>query len=365
MFKLKKFFTIALVALMIVGLSACKEKEPEGPVYDYDFTDYLDISYIGPNEFADLEISLKDIDSDDFSSDTEFIKIKKFMTNLFPYIVASKTSEITNGDVIQVGISSEYGDGAGDLNINLEVHSFEVNNLPDAIYYDLFDSDTVTFYGLEGSSDVLYKINQKSTLSQNIKDNLTYTVTIDTEEVEEKVSVMSIKASLKDSFLKTTKYSDTETYFKSLGYIVDLEGEKALKETVSYKDFEQLTDKDLIKEQLSEKIKEQGDIDGYTFSELLNVQKTQKAYIYDLVAKYVNGDKVAYVEFETKLAYLNGEIKYLSFNKLKTVNERFATEALDNCELLFTFDTFKIEEEPEATDAPVETTETTEKTTEE
>ena len=361
----KKILTTSLVALMIVGLSACKEKEPEGPIYDYDFTDYLDISYVGPNEFADLEISLKEIDSDDFDSDTEFIKIKKFMTNLFPYVVASKTSEITNGDVIQVGISSEYTEGTGDLNINLEVHSFEVNNLPDAVYYDLFDNDTVTFYGLEGTSDVLYKVNQKSTLSQNIKDNLSYTVTIDTDEVEAKVSVMSIKATLKDSFLKTTKYSDTETYFKSLGYIVDLEGEKALKETVSYKDFEQLTDKELIKEQLSEKIKEQGDIDGYTFSEISNVQKTQKAYTYDIVTKYVNGDKVAYVEFETKLAYLNGEIKYLSFNKLKTINERFATEALDNCELLFTFDTFKIEEEePETTEVPIETAETTEETTE-
>lgn len=222
--------------------------------------------------------------------------------------------------------------------------------MPDAAYYDLFGEDTVTFYGLEGTSDVLYKVNQKSTLSQNVKDNLTYTITLDTDTVEEKVSVMTIKATLKDSFLKTTKYSDTETYFKSLGYIVDVDGEKALKETVTNKAFEQLSDKDLIKNQLTERIKEEGDVDGYAFAELNNVQKTDKDYIYNIITKYEKGDKVAYIEYETKLAYVDGEIKFLSFNKLRTVNEKFVTEALEGNEILFTFDTFKIvEEEPETT----------------
>lgn len=355
---MKKILTTLLIVLMFVGLAACKEKEPEGPTYDYDFVDYLNISYIGPNEFADLDISLKEINSDDFESDADFIKIKKFMNNLFPYVIANKTSELTNGDQLQIGISSEYEGGNGDLNINLDVHTYTVEGLPDAAYYDLFSEDTVTFYGLEGTSDVLYKVNQKSTLSQNIKDNLTYTITLDTDTVEEEVSVMTIKASLKDSFLKTTKYSDTETYFKSLGYIVDVDGEKALKETVTNKAFEQLSDKDLIKNQLTERIKEEGDVDGYTFVELNNVQKTDKDYIYDIITKYEKGDKVAYVEYETKLAYVDGEIKFLSFNKLRTVNEKFVTEALEGNEILFTFDTFKIvEEEPEA--SPEATPETT------
>ena len=360
---MKKLLTTLLITFMIFGMAACKKKE-EGPTYDYDFVDYLNITYVGPNEFADLDISLKDFDADDFESDTEFIKIKKFMNTLYPYVVADKTSNLANGDVITIGISTDYEGVVNELNMNLGVHTYQVDGLKDAVYYDLFEADTVSFYGLEGTSDVLYKINEKSTLSQNIKDNLTYSISIDTDEVEEKLSIMTIKASLKDSFLKTTKYSDTETYFKSLGYIVDVEGEKALKNTVSNKAFETITDTDIVKTQLIEKIKEQGDIDNYQFSELSNVQKTQKAYTYDIVAKYVNGEKTAYVEFESKLAYLDGEIKYLSFNKLKTVNERFATEALDNNELLFTFNTFIIEEEPETTDVPAETVETTTENTE-
>lgn len=355
---MRKVFTTLLITLMVFSLAACKKKE-EGPTYDYDFVDYLDIVYIGPNEFADLEITLKDFDSDDFKSDTEFIKIKKFMNELYPFIVADKNANLTNGDTINIGISSEYENTNTDLNINLGVHTYQVQGLKDAVYYDLFDTDTVSFYGLEGTKDVLYKINEKSTLSQNIKDNLTYTISIDTDEVEEKISVMSIKASLKDSFLKTTKYSDTETYFKSLGYIVDVETEKALKNTISNNEFESITDVDTVKAQISEKIKEQGDIDNYQFSELSNVQKTEKAYTYDIIAKYVNGEKVAYVEFESKLAYLDGEIKYLSFNKLKTVNERFATEALDKNELLFTFNTFIIEEESEPEETTTIETETT------
>ena len=350
---MKKIFTTLLVALMVFSLTACKKKE-EGPVYDYDYIDYLDIVYVGPNEFADLEISLKDFDSDDFESDTEYIKIKKFMTNLFPFITADNTENLSNGDVINIGINSEYERTDTDLNINLGVHTYQVQGLNEAIYLDLFDSNVVTFYGLTGTADVLYKMGDKSVLTQEVKDNLNYTITIDTEEVEEKSSIMSVKASLSDSFLRTTRYSDTETYFKSLGYIVDVESERALKNTVSNKAFEQITDTDIVKNQLEEKIKAQGDIDGYEYAEISNVQKTSKAYIYDIIVKYVNGEKVAYVEYESKLAYIDGEIRYLSFNKTRTVNERFATEALDDNELLYTFNSLIIEEE-----TPVEETETT------
>lgn len=334
---MKKLLTGLLVVGMLVGLVGC-QKKPQEPEYDYYFMNYIDYEFVGPSEFADLKISLKEFTSKDFETDADFIKVKKYMNELFPYIVASKTTNIANADKITIGISDKFEGIDSDVKMDLTPYEFEVSNLEVAKYLDLTSEDIVVFYGLGGTNKVLPEFKKDCPLPQEVQDNLIYDITIDNSKATPFISVMSIDISLNPEFLQETKYSTMEDYFKSLGYIVDSHAEMTLKDGATESYLTAKYDEDAMKEWLDNKLKEEGNIDNYQFVSTINFQKTKTPFVYQIVAKYQSGDKVAYVVYEAELVrLLRDPIRVLSWNKIKTIGEDQIHNVLEGNSMVYDY----------------------------
>lgn len=363
---MKKLLTGLLIVGMFLGLSACKQK-PQEPTYDYNFMDFVNYDFVGPSEFADLKLSLKEFTSKDFSSDTEYIKVKKYMNELMPYVLASKTSEISNGDMITIGISEDFKGIDSELKFDLTPYQFEVSNLKEATYLDLAGDTVVDFYGVSGTDQVIASIVKDCKLPKEVQENLRYDITIDTNKVIPYVSIMDINISLDNTFLQNTKYSTMEDYFKSLGYIVESHSEQTLKLYVEDKDLLAAKKSDAMRQLLNEKLQEAGDIDNYEFVSVVNFQTTKTPYLYNFVAKYQSGEKIAYVLYESKMVYLlDDSVQFLTLSKQRTVDEKYVAEPLEGNKMVYTYneDDFKIEEPEVAEKETVEETETVEESNE-
>lgn len=334
---MKKILTGLLIVGMFLGLSACQQK-PQEPTYDYNFMDFVNYELVGPNEFADLKLSLEEFTSEDFSSETEYIKVKEYMNELMPYVLASKTSGIANADIITIEISKEFKGIDSELKFNLTPYQFEVSNLKEATYLDLASDTIVDFYGISGTDQVIASFADECELPKEAQENLRYDITIDTNKVIPYVSIMNIDISLDNAFLQNTKYSTLEDYFESLGYIVENHSEQTLKLYIEDKDLLAAKKSDAMIRLLNEKLQEVGDIDEFKFDGVVNFQKTKTPYFYDFVAKYQNDGNIIYILYEAKMVYLlNDTVRFLSLNNQGIIDEKFATEAIESNKIIYSY----------------------------
>lgn len=360
---MKKRIFLALMVVLLL-FTGCSKKE-ETPTYKYDYINYLDAKLIGPNGYATLDITIRDFTASEFESETDFIAVKKLMTSIKENLVVTKTEGLANGDVIQFGIGESFDTSlVGDLSINLGVHEMTVASLTDPKALDVFDDKNVVFYGLEGTSKVYYYYPNTSNFTQEMKDNIKYSITADDSVVQKDKTVLSLSLSLSNDLLNSSSdYGTEERYFLANGYVTVLEGEKTLKNIVSESALEKV-DKDTLKASLEEQLKEEGNINDYTLSQVVSVQKPEEDFKYFVVALYTKEDKQVYIRFDVSMAYVNNEIVYYSVNKGATTEDRYANEAMENCELMYTYNVFELIEEPEE-EAEVENVEetTTDETT--
>lgn len=334
---------ILILILCLFMLGGCK-KEETVITYKFDFINYLDIELIGPDGYADLDISISDFSARDFESESDYIAIKKLMNALYECIVASKTENISNGDIIQIGITNNFDlSFAEGIDINLNVHEITADNLPSPKTLDIFADNNVVFYGLENTNDVYYYFPNTTTLNKEMKDNINYEISIDDQNVMKDKTVLTLSYTLNSELLESNrKYQTEERYFLANGYIVNAETEKTLKTIVKETDLEKL-DKSSTQDVLEGLIIDT--VEGYSFSRLVNLQKSSKPFVYYVVAKFNNNDRSIYVKYTIKMAYVNKEIKIYSFERSSTVDEKYSEEALEDARIVYTYDSFELPDE--------------------
>lgn len=335
---------ILILLLCFLCLTGCKKKVEEEPVvtYDYDLMDYINLNYIGPDGYAELDITVKDFTAKDFKTEEDYIKMKKLIAAVYPHMIATKQENLTNGDVIQVGVSSSFDTKQiGDLSIDLNVKEIEINNLPSPKILYLFDENNVVFYGLANTSKVYYYFPSSTSLTKEMQENLIYDIQIDDQTVQKDKTVLSLKAGLDSNLLESSeKYGTDYRYFGSQGYIVELEDEKILKYVVQESALAN-ADKKIIRESLEPKIKEIG-VDGYDFQQIMTIQKTKTPFKYYVVAKYSKETKDLYIKYSVSMAYVNNELAVYSLNRESTTDIAFTIKAYEDCEIIHSYEVFEI-----------------------
>ena len=344
--KLRKYIPL-LVLLMI--LTGCRHEEPEPEiVYDYDYIDYLDIEFVGPDGYASMDINIADFNAADFKSESDYIKMKKIINSLYDDVVASKYDEISNNDVIQIGVATTFDiSELGDMSVNLGTHSITVSNLRPPKEMDLFAPENVVFYGLEGTKKVFYYFPTGSAFSNEVKENIKYIISIDDDTIEKNKTVLTLEADMSPALLNSQrKYGTIKRYFGSNGYVIEPVAERTLKMTVNEDALETLN-KSVVRKEMEDRIRENGEIDGYVFKQVMSIQKTDIPYEYYIVALYsqVDGDRNLYVKYSSNMAYVNNEIIVYQFDRESTTDAKYATDAYGNARILYRYELFEVVEE--------------------
>ena len=355
---MKKFLVIMACLFMLAG---CKKEEEVVITYDYDFYDYIDVDFIGPDGYASLDLNLKDFSASDFKSEADFIKMKKIMNSLFDDIAASKYEDISNNDVIQIGVLNTFDQTElGDMSVNLNVHEITVSGLKVPKTLDLFAPENVVFYGLEGTKRVYYYFPSSSAFTKEMKDNLKYTISIDDETVERNKTILTLNADMDSNLLSSERrYGTITRYFGTNGYVIETDGERTLKATINPSALEGLS-KTVLRAAVEAPVKELG-VEDYDFKQIMCIQKADVPYEYYVVALFSkpNEDRNVYVKYDVDMAYVNNEVKIYSFDRESTTDEKYATEPYGNAEMLYKFELFEVADEPTE-----EITETAENATE-
>lgn len=243
---MRRIKTVILVALLFLVGGCTKEVEENefvpnanrGQAYEYDYINYLDIDVVGPNGYAIIEISLSDFKASDFKDEISYIAVRKLMNSLEPMVRVSKGENIANGDIITVGISSEYTAGVGELSFSLEPYQIQVSGLAEPEPIDLFDNSSVGFYNLEGTREFYSYVKRDSSLPKEIQENLTYQIDCFEEDIVADQTILNIKAKMDEQFINDGNYETTDRYIKLQGFTAEYEAEKVLKQVISPIDFE-------------------------------------------------------------------------------------------------------------------------------
>lgn len=252
--------SILLAEIISAGilLSGCGKKAESqipnadrGTNYQYDMMDYLDVECFGPNGKGIIQVVPKDYTADDFPDEKSYIAVKKYMDylnlsyvpgedNSSSHIYLDRTMDLSNGDIVTIGISSggnfTYDT---DLSINTENYQYVVTGLTDGKDIDLFNDDSVCFYGLEGTNSIGWvRSRNTSTLPQEIQDHIGYTATLSNQnstDLREKETIIEVTASLDQDFLMSSDppYYNTDIYMLKHDYNYTLEEETVLDAVIS------------------------------------------------------------------------------------------------------------------------------------
>ena len=188
---------------------------------------------------------------------------------------------------------------------------------------------------------------ETSTFSAELKENLEYSISPQTDDkLEINSTILSITAKLSDELLLNpdTDYKTTDMYFKKHGYVVNLSGEKVLRNIVMPINFEQVDHQlilDTLKDRLSEEPITVGEI-NYYFERVGSVQqlkdqKEGKAFEYIVMAEYSDANgQPAYFRLNVKMVYFNSKIIILSYNNQEagTVSSEYFAKPYNNANML-------------------------------
>lgn len=339
---MKKIIVLLLCLLCLTGCGKKNDEPVEEITYDYDFMNYINISYVGPNGYAQMDITLKDFSAKDFKSEDDYIKMKKLINSLFPHILATKRENISNGDIIQIGISDQFNyNQVGDLSINLNVHELAVNSLAEPKILNAFDESNVIFYGLDGTSKIYYYFPSGTKFSKEAQENLIYNIQIDDDTVQKDKTVLTLNVQLKDSLLNSSDtYGTIERYFGNQGYVINNTEEKILKNVVKESALAN-ADKKVVRSAIEDQIKENG-VDGYDFSQIMSIQKTPTPFNYYVVARFTNDTKTMFIKYSVSMAYVNNQVVIYSLNRESATEEAYSTKPYQDCEITFSYELFEI-----------------------
>lgn len=258
MLKVFKKIVIALVAVSCLagcGSSSKKEHVPNEnrrtANYDYDFVDFLDIKAYGPEGKGIIEVTSKKYSANDFSSENEYIRVKKAMDSLSMYYIQgennsksqisiSKVEGLKNDDIVTIKLSDKAKYDLGGVSMCLDPYEFVVSGLGEGEEIDLFDNSSVTFYNLEGTNQIDYLINKDtSKLPPEIIDNIEYTVSSSDTTFVKDETILKASADFKKGFLDTLpeKYYNIDIYMYKHGYLYNREVETVLDEVVKPLEF--------------------------------------------------------------------------------------------------------------------------------
>ena len=239
MTKFSRCISGLLAAGMILNTAGCSKKPQEyvpngnrSAEHSYDFVDFIDIKAYGPDGKGIMEVTPREYTVADFDTEQEYIAIKNLMDDLnLVYrqgednrksnIMISKTEDLKNGDIVQIGIDTRKWNKDAGIDINLEAYDFVVDQLTVGSSIDLFNDESVIVYGLSGTNNVFtLKTPKTATFPKEIEDNIVYSVATEEKNLVPGVSIANISATMEESFLMNpdNPYYNIDIYLKKHGY---------------------------------------------------------------------------------------------------------------------------------------------------
>lgn len=272
---MKKIYVLLITALVLFTLSACKKKEPEPEVivHDYYFQDYIDVKIFGADGYAIAKYYPKEFDVKDFKTEEDYIKVRKVMNNMIDKIAFTKNAGLTNGETIYYGTTKDFK-LTEDIDICLDPVPITIEGLPEVKDVDIFGPNVATFYGLEGTNKVVYEFPKINDLPEEILNNLSYRISIDTSKVEANTTVLRMTAEISNELLRQYDCSSTEEFFVVKGYNVTTKGEKVLRNIVTPIVFSN-NNKGAIRTKLNEALKVYLENKGVNYYEVASVQQSR------------------------------------------------------------------------------------------
>ena len=335
--------TVILLCFTMLG---CMRHDPEpnenrGTDYEFDIVDYLDITAFGEDGNGYLEIKVKDITADDFFDDSEYIKVKKDLDNIDPYLIpthstslkVSQDTLLKNGDVVTIEFPYNPDNLYSDMNI--EDYDYVVSGLEEAEGLDLFNDEAVTFFADEEGGLHFHK--KPGYLPDDIYEMLSYEIVTE-DEVEPNKTVMSVTATLDETYLKEKGYYSSEVFFAKHGFKVALNVDKVLKEVVKPTDFSGMNSTK-VESSLYEMLEK---VEDEQLVKICNIQKSYKQKLnepYSFTVIYydlINGENV-YFSRAFDAYFIDGELVYENIGRKDFAKEEYATETLPESDMIMKF----------------------------
>lgn len=329
-----KKFLIVLATLLVI-MSGCKKKEVH---YDYDYMNYIEVTTLGSNGYGIVQVDIKDFSLNDFRSEADYIEFKKLMPTILSNMYVSKSTGLSNGDEIEIGINETFT-YTGSLSINFEKRNVVISGLAEPRSLDLFSSDVTVFYGLEGTSEVYYFFPASSPLSEEAKEHLHFDITLDEDVVKKDKTVMNIVTSV-DTYITELNplYTSASNYLVANGFLPRTEGESTLKKVVKDSEFTSMSDSE-VKKQLEAKMDfEVGE--EYELDQITTVQRITD-YEYYVVANFIKEDKEVAQKYRIKVASVDGKVMIISSSKEGAAKK---DDIFRGTELVFDFRPVEVEE---------------------
>ncbi len=355
---MKRLLKVIFAALLLVSLTGCKMKTQKGDKtdpdyvinksrdatgYKYDWIDFIDYTIYGSNGTAYIEVSPKNLKSSDFQSDDDFIKIQTLIDNLdLNYSpnaqnTSSKLSvspgyNLSTGDVITLSLKSSIDSSLG---IYTEEYEIRVPELDNSKTIDLFTSDLVTFYGVDGgnSLDAGYLIKSDNLdYPEELIDNLTYKISLNNvSSIEKDKTVVTATANLDSDFMKANGYKNIATYLNKIGYAVEeTEKQVVLHEVATAINFNSVKKETVINALFTAVQNAEIQTDGKSIlNQICTVQKLNKdsdVHTYYVVYQDMNSDgDIFYFRRQFRAVDLDGNIIVLSIQQSEQTKEEYAT----------------------------------------
>jgi hypothetical protein len=254
---LKKVLTAAIAAAMALTTTGClgrrgrnKNSEPNefrGTDYTYDFIDYAIIRTYGEDGDGYLEIEPREIDATQFEDEADYIAVKKDIDIINPTYIQgavnqnstlkiSKTTGLSNGDVIQISVKMPDG-VKPNSDMNIETYDYVVEGLGEAEEVDLFSSDIVTFYATN-DGNLYYNVHApKTIMKEELSKNLRYNIQTNDAKIEANKTILNVTADMDEDFLVDNGYNSLTLYLAKHDMKATLTTEKVLTEIIDPIDY--------------------------------------------------------------------------------------------------------------------------------
>ena len=268
MLDLKKVVITGMAGLMILGLTGCHKRE-----YEYQLSDFCEVSFLGENGSGYIEIHQKEVDKSGFDEN----ELEKYETLVYDLkninmnyisgnqnnsrdIAVSKDKELSNGDEIKIDFKKKPRDFHAD--IGNEPLIVTVEGLADSLEeVDLFDEKYVTFSGNPETNTIVSVIKtpaENVELSEVEKEYLGYFMKygIISQNAVEKNSAFVAKAELAENAVNLYGYEDLNVFLAHLGMKTAADTKEMtlsnIQETIHTDDPDSIADKEAMKNAINE-----------------------------------------------------------------------------------------------------------------
>lgn len=343
---MKKLLKLMLLIVTPVMLfTGCKgNKQPNakrGTNYDFDIVNYLDIETFGEDGNGYLEVKVKDISSEDFASDEDYIAVKKDLDNIDPYVIpeykasinVDKATNLSNGDIVH--LSFPYRKEELNSNLNIEEYEYLVDNLEEAEEIDLFSEDVVTFFATETGQLSYHK--KYGEYPDELVDMLRYTITTK-DELEPDKAVLNIEASLDEEYLQERGFYSTAVYLAKNGYRGSTTAEKVLRVIVEPTDFSGINS-GLVESALYDAIY---NLEGDALTKIVNLQKNAKQvanepYSYTVIYQAKADDKVRTFKRSLDIYYVDKEFSVENIGMADYISDDYLKNTIEGGQKIIDF----------------------------